>query len=118
MRILAATNKDLRKEIENGNFREDLYHRLSVILIPVPALNDRKDDIPLLADHFMNIICQEQGIRTKSFTDGAYEALKEVNWTGNIRELRNVVERLIILGDETITREDVKAYANPGNVFG
>src|SRR5690554_908420 len=118
VRILAATNKDLRKEIQEGNFREDLYHRLSVILIPVPALNDRKDDIPLLADHFMDIICQEQGIRTKSFTDGAYEALKEVDWTGNIRELRNVVERLIILCDETITREDVKAYANPGNVFG
>src|SRR5690554_937171 len=118
VRVVAATNKDLRKEIQEGNFREDLYHRLSVILIPVPALNDRKDDIPLLADHFMDIICQEQGIRTKSFTDGAYKALKEVDWTGNIRELRNVVERLIILCDETITREDVKAYANPGNVFG
>ena len=118
VRILAATNKDLRKEIQDGNFREDLYHRLSVILIQVPALNDRKDDIPLLADHFMNIICQEQGIRSKKFTDGAYEALKEVNWSGNIRELRNVVERLIILCDDTISREDVKAYANPGNVFG
>ena len=118
VRILAATNKDLRKEIQEGNFREDLFHRLSVILIQVPALNDRKDDIPLLADHFMNIICQEQGIRSKTFSDGAYEALKEVNWTGNIRELRNVVERLIILFDDTISREDVKAYANPGNVFG
>lgn len=118
VRILAATNKDLRKEIQDGNFREDLYHRLSVILIPVPALNDRKDDIPILADHFMNIICQEQGIRPKTFTNGAYEALKEVNWTGNIRELRNVVERLIILCDDAISREDVKAYANPGNVFG
>lgn len=118
VRILAATNKDLRKEIEKGNFREDLYHRLSVILIQVPSLNDRKDDIPLLADHFMNIICQEQGIKTKAFSEGAYEALKEVNWTGNIRELRNVVERLIILCGETISREDVIAYANPGSVFG
>lgn len=116
VRILAATNKDLRKEIQDGNFREDLYHRLSVILISVPALNDRKDDIPLLADHFMNIICQEQGIRPKTFTDGAYEALKEVNWTGNIRELRNVVERLIILCDDAISGEDVRAYANPGSV--
>ena len=114
VRILAATNKDLRKEIQEGNFREDLYHRLSVILIPVPALNDRKNDIPLLADHFMNIICQEQGIRSKTFTDGAYEALKEVNWTGNIRELRNVVERLIILCDDAISGDDVRAYANPG----
>lgn len=118
VRILAATNKDLRKEIQEGNFREDLYHRLSVILIQVPSLNDRKDDIPLLADHFMNIICQEQGIRSKTFAEEAYEALKEVNWSGNIRELRNVVERLIILCDDVISREDVKAYANPGNVFG
>ncbi|NEN22450.1 sigma-54-dependent Fis family transcriptional regulator [Cryomorpha ignava] len=117
VRILAATNKDLRKEIENGNFREDLYHRLSVILLQVPALNDRKDDIPLLADHFMNLICQEQGIQPKTIADGAYEALKEINWTGNIRELRNVIERLIILGGVTITRADVEAYANPGNVF-
>lgn len=117
VRILAATNKDLRKEIENGNFREDLYHRLSVILLQVPALNDRKDDIPLLADHFMNLICQEQGIQPKTIADGAYQALKEINWTGNIRELRNVIERLIILGGVTITRADVEAYANPGNVF-
>lgn len=117
VRILAATNKDLRVEIEKGNFREDLYHRLSVILIQVPSLNDRKDDIPLLADHFLNIICQEQGIKVKQFTPDAYEALKEVNWTGNIRELRNVVERLIILCDDTISREDVIAYANPGNSF-
>lgn len=117
VRILAATNKDLRKEIEKGNFREDLYHRLSVILIQVPALNDRRDDIPLLADHFMNLICQEQGIQPKAIADGAYDALKEINWTGNIRELRNVIERLIILGGASITRADVEAFANPGNVF-
>lgn len=117
VRIIAATNKDLRKEIDADRFREDLYHRLSVILIHVPALNDRKDDIPLLADHFMNLICQEQGIQPKSISDGAYEALKEINWTGNIRELRNVIERLIILGGATISRADVEAYANPGNVF-
>jgi len=117
VRIIAATNKDLRKEIDSGNFREDLYHRLSVILIHVPALNDRKDDIPLLAEHFMNLICQEQGIQPKAIAEGAFEALKEINWTGNIRELRNVIERLIILGGVTITRSDVEAYANPGNVF-
>ena len=117
VRIIAATNKDLRKEIDSGNFREDLYHRLSVILIHVPALNDRKDDIPLLAEHFMNLICQEQGIQPKAIAEGAFEALKEINWTGNIRELRNVIERLIILGGATISRADVEAYANPGNVF-
>ena len=83
----------------------------------MPPLNDRKDDIPLLADHFMNIICQEQGIPAKSIADGGYDALKEVNWTGNIRELRNVVERLIILCGSTITREDVKTHANPGSNF-
>lgn len=113
VRILAATNKDLRKEIEAGNFREDLYHRLSVILIQVPPLNDRKDDIPMLAEHFMDTICQEQGIPSKSLNDQAIEALKEINWTGNIRELRNVIERLIILCDKTITGADVRTYANP-----
>lgn len=113
VRIIAATNKDLRKEIDNGNFREDLYHRLSVILIQVPSLNDRKDDIPLLANHFLNSICTEQGISLRTLSDDAIKALQEINWTGNIRELRNVIERLIILCGETITGKDVKTYANP-----
>lgn len=113
VRIIAATNKDLRKEIDNGNFREDLYHRLSVILIQVPSLNDRKDDIPLLANHFLNSICTEQGISPRTFSDDAMKALQEINWTGNIRELRNVIERLIILCGEVITGKDVKTYANP-----
>jgi len=112
-RVVAATNKDLRKEIEEGNFREDLYHRLAVILIHVPSLNDRMDDIPLLADHFMTIICAEHGIARKSFDIKALEALQKLNWTGNIRELRNIVERLIILGGDTITADDVKMFANP-----
>ena len=112
-RVVAATNKNLRKEIEEGNFREDLYHRLAVILIHVPSLNDRRDDIPLLADHFMTIICAEHGIARKSFDIKALEALQKLNWTGNIRELRNIVERLIILGGETITADDVKMFANP-----
>ncbi len=114
VRIVAATNKDLRKEIEENSFREDLYHRLSVILIQVPSLNDRKEDIPILADHFLTIICQEQGIAPKRISKDAYEALKSVNWTGNIRELRNVIERLIILCEAEITGKDVKMYANPG----
>lgn len=114
VRIVAATNKDLRKEIADGNFREDLFHRLSVILIPVPPLNDRPSDIPVLADHFLNMICREQGISPKTFADDAYKALKEINWTGNIRELRNVVERLIILCGKEITGGDVVMYANPG----
>ncbi|MCA1750781.1 MAG: sigma-54 dependent transcriptional regulator [Flavobacteriales bacterium] len=114
VRIVAATNKDLRKEIADGNFREDLFHRLSVILIPVPPLNDRPGDIPVLADHFLNMICREQGISPKTFADDAYKALKEINWTGNIRELRNVVERLIILCGKEITGGDVVMYANPG----
>ncbi len=113
VRIIAATNKDLRKEIDNGNFREDLYHRLSVILIQVPPLNDRKDDIPLLAKHFLNSICAEQGIPPRTLSDDAINALQEINWTGNIRELRNVIERLIILCGETITGKDVITYANP-----
>ncbi|HRE76101.1 MAG TPA: sigma-54 dependent transcriptional regulator [Flavobacteriales bacterium] len=113
VRILAATNKDLRKEIENNNFREDLYHRLSVILIHVPALNDRKDDIPLLVEHFSKLICEEQGMPVRSFDKGALKALQELNWTGNIRELRNVVERLLILGGKSISEADVKAYAVP-----
>jgi two-component system nitrogen regulation response regulator NtrX len=113
VRILAATNKDLRKEIQNGNFREDLYHRLSVILIHVPSLNDRKDDIPLLVDHFNNMICDEQGIPAKPFEAKSIKALQELNWTGNIRELRNVVERLIILSGKNVTEADVKAFAIP-----
>jgi two-component system nitrogen regulation response regulator NtrX len=111
VRVIAATNKDLRTEIEKGNFREDLYHRLSVIVINVPSLNERRDDVPLLADHFMNIICQEYGISPKAFSKDAYEELKNLDWTGNIRELRNVVERLIILCDKQISGKDVVSYA-------
>jgi DNA-binding NtrC family response regulator len=112
-RVLAATNKDLLKEIAEGRFREDLYHRLAVILIHVPSLNDRRDDIPMLAKHFMNLICQEHGIPEKQFTSEALTALQNVNWTGNIRELRNIVERLIILGGKEILAEEVLMYANP-----
>lgn len=115
VRIVAATNKDLRKEINEGNFREDLYHRLSVILIQVPALNERLDDIPLLARHFLGLIRQEQGISERKLTDDAIKALQSINWTGNIRELRNVIERLTILCGETITAKDVNTYANPGS---
>ncbi len=113
VRILAATNKDLRKEIQNGNFREDLYHRLSVILIHVPSLNDRKDDIPMLIEHFANMICDEQGIPVKPFESKAIKSLQELNWTGNIRELRNVVERLIILSGKNVTESDVRSFATP-----
>ncbi len=112
-RVVAATNKDLRKEIDEGNFREDLYHRLAVILIHVPSLNNRRDDIPLLAEHFLTITCAEHGIARKSFTDDALQELKELNWTGNIRELRNIVERLIILCGDSISSGDVKMFANP-----
>ena len=115
VRILAATNKSLKEEIANNNFREDLYHRLSVILIHVPALNDRKEDIPLLTEHFKNIICNELGMAVKTFTDDAIEEMKSINWTGNIREFRNVIERLIILGQDTITKDDVQSYARPMN---
>lgn len=114
VRVLAATNKDLQKEIAEGNFREDLYHRLSVILIHVPALNDRKDDIPVLTDHFLNLICEEHGIPVKTISKEAVKELQKINWTGNIRELRNVIERLIILCDKTITDKDVLTYARPG----
>lgn len=113
-RVVAATNKDLRKEIDEGNFREDLYHRLAVILIHVPSLNERRDDIPLLADHFMTMICAEHGISRKSFEPKALEELQKTDWTGNIRELRNIVERLIILCGDEITAEEVKMFANPG----
>jgi len=113
-RVLAATNKDLRKEIEEGRFREDLYHRLAVILIHVPSLNDRKSDIPLLAEHFLTLVCTEHGIPRKSFSKDALGALQQTNWTGNIRELRNIVERLVILCGQEIKGADVKMFANPG----
>ena len=112
VRVVAATNKDLKKEIEEGRFREDLYHRLAVILIKVPALNDRRDDIPLLIEHFSSKISEEQGSVTKIFSDEAVKLLQEYDWTGNIRELRNVVERLIILGGNEISEMDVKMFAS------
>jgi two-component system nitrogen regulation response regulator NtrX len=113
VRVVAATNKDLLKEIEAGNFRMDLYHRLSVILIHVPPLNERKDDIGLLTQNFLEEICNEYNMPLKKISDGALEALKALPWTGNIRELRNMIERLIILSDKTITDDDVRAFANP-----
>jgi DNA-binding NtrC family response regulator len=112
-RIIAATNKNLRKEIEEGNFREDLYHRLSVILIHVPTLNEREEDIPLLAEHFLSMTCAEHGIPRKKFTEDALEALKNTNWSGNIRELRNIIERMVILCDHEITGFDVNTFSNP-----
>ena len=111
VRVLAATNKNLAEEIEKGNFREDLFHRLNVIPIAVPALNDRLEDIPLLVDYFTGQICAEQGIAPKAFDDAAIKALQSKNWTGNIRQLRNVVERLIILAGSKITAADVELYA-------
>ena len=111
VRVLAATNKDLAAEIAAGNFREDLFHRLNVIPIAVPALNDRIEDIPLLVDYFAEQICSEQGIALKTFAPDAIKALQTKNWTGNIRQLRNVVERLIILAGPQITKEDVDIYA-------
>lgn len=113
VRVIAATNKDLLKEIELGNFRMDLYHRLSVILIHVPPLAERKDDIPLLTQSFLEEICNEYGMPPKRISDAALDALKALPWTGNIRELRNMIERLIILSDKVITDADVKAFANP-----
>ena len=110
VRVIAATNKDLKKEIEKGNFREDLYHRLNVIPIHVPDLKDRKEDIPLLVNHFIQQICAEQGWKAKSINDDAITALQHHDWPGNIRELRNVIERLIILSADTITAEDVSLY--------
>jgi two-component system, NtrC family, nitrogen regulation response regulator NtrX len=112
VRVLAATNKDLKKEIEEGNFREDLYHRLSVILIQVPALKDRKEDIPMLVDKFLEDIAQEYGTAKKEADRAAIAKLQEFPWTGNIRELRNVVERLVILGGQTISEDDIKKYAD------
>ena len=113
VRIIAATNKNLKKEIEKHNFREDLYHRLSVILIEVPSLNERKDDIPLLADYFIQNICNDYKMPRKTITNKAIDELKKINWTGNIREFRNVIERLIILCDNSITDDDVKNFAHP-----
>ena len=110
VRVIAATNKDLKKEIEKGNFREDLYHRLNVIPIHVPDLKDRKEDIPLLVNHFIQQICAEQGWKAKSINNDAIKALQHHEWPGNIRELRNVIERLIILSADTITAEDVNLY--------
>ncbi|GGB75457.1 Fis family transcriptional regulator [Flavobacterium suaedae] len=112
VRVVAATNKDLKKEIEEGRFREDLYHRLAVILIEVPALNDRRDDIPVLVEHFTKKIAEEQGMTKKTFSDEAIKLLQEYDWTGNIRELRNVVERLLILGGKEISKDDVKLFAS------
>ncbi len=113
VRVIAATNKDLPKEIEANRFREDLYHRLAVIIIEVPPLNDRRDDIPQLVAHFINLVCTDYGIPPKKITKEAIAALQNVNWTGNIRELRNVVERLIILSDNEITATDVQNYVGP-----
>lgn len=112
VRVVAATNKNLSKEIEDGRFREDLYHRLAVILIKVPALNERRDDIPLLIDFFAEKIAEEQGTSKKTFSSKAMDLLKAYDWTGNIRELRNVVERLIILGDKEVTEVNVKMFAS------
>ena len=118
VRVVTATNKNIKKEIETNNFREDLYHRLSVILIHVPTLNERSDDIPLLADHFNTLICKEYGMSKKTIKNDAIEELQKIQWTGNIREFRNVLERLIILCKDEITRADVLAYARPvsGNI--
>ncbi|MFY0643460.1 MAG: sigma-54-dependent Fis family transcriptional regulator [Bacteroidia bacterium] len=114
VRVIAATNKDLMQEIEDGNFREDLYHRISVIVIHVPTLNERLSDIPTLADKFLEEICQDNGINKKQFTARGMEEMKNIHWSGNIRELRNVVERLVILCDDKISDEDVLLYANNG----
>lgn len=113
VRVITATNKDLLKEVEEKNFRLDLYHRLGVIIIHVPSLNQRRDDIPLLVEKFLEDICTEYGVATKTTDEDAISLLKEYDWTGNIRELRNVVERLVILSGKTITREDVKNYVMP-----
>lgn len=115
VRVVAATNKDLREEIRHNRFREDLYHRLAVIIIEVPALNERRDDIPLLVQHFIKQICGEYGIATKRVSKEAMTALKNVNYTGNIRELRNVVERLIILSQDVISEQDVLQHVVPNS---
>ena len=112
VRVLAATNKNLTEEIKNSNFREDLFHRLNVIPIHVPSLNERIDDIPILVDYFLNLICNEQGIPVKSINKKAIDIFQKINWTGNIRELRNIIERLIILCDKEIEEKDVIMYTN------
>jgi DNA-binding NtrC family response regulator len=113
VRVIAATNKNLQQEIENGHFREDLYHRICVIIIHVPPLSERVEDIPLLARHFINQICEESGMAQRSIEESALAELSTYRWTGNIRELRNVIERLMILSNNIITKEDVDAYAKP-----
>ncbi len=113
VRIIAATNKNIKEEIEKNRFREDLYHRISVILIDIPTLNDRKEDIPLLAEHFNQIICEEYGMSPKTITEDAIKELQKISWTGNIREFRNVLERLIILSEKEVTGKDVVAFAHP-----
>lgn len=113
VRIVAATNKNLKEEIEANRFREDLYHRLSVILIRVPSLDERKEDIPLLVEHFNQLVCADYGVAPKEVDEKAIKALQEINWTGNIREFRNVIERLIILCDKTIKEDDVRLFAQP-----
>ena len=113
VRVIAATNKNLEEEIKAGRFREDLYHRLSVILIQVPTLNERVEDIPLLADYFITQICEESGVAKSTIEPDALAELQKINWTGNIRELRNVIERLLILCDKNITAKDVQLYAHP-----
>jgi DNA-binding NtrC family response regulator len=113
VRVIAATNKNLEEEIKENKFREDLFHRLSVIIIHVPSLNERLDDLPLLADYFIQHVCEEQGKPVISFADDAIKALQKITWTGNIREFRNVVERLAILCDDPITAQDVTAFATP-----
>jgi DNA-binding NtrC family response regulator len=115
VRVVAATNKDLLKEVEENRFRMDLYHRLSVILIHVPSLNQRKDDIPVLTEHFLNEICGDYGIPVKKIEKDAIETMQARNWTGNIRELRNVVERLVIMSEKTITKQDVIDYSGPSS---
>jgi transcriptional regulator with GAF, ATPase, and Fis domain len=113
VRVVAATNKDLKEEISKGNFREDLYHRLSVIIIQNPSLNDRREDIPLLSEFFSKQICEDHRIALKTVNNGGIKELKKINWTGNIREFRNVMERLIILCGNEITEKDVIAFARP-----
>jgi transcriptional regulator with GAF, ATPase, and Fis domain len=113
VRVVAATNKNISKEIQENRFREDLYHRLSVIIIHVPDLNERLDDIPLLAEYFIKQICNEYGMSEKPITESAITELKKINWTGNVREFRNLIERLIILCDKQISGEDVRQYAAP-----
>jgi transcriptional regulator with GAF, ATPase, and Fis domain len=112
VRVVAATNKNLKEEIQKGNFREDLYHRLSVIPIHVPSLNQRIEDIPLLAEHFIKNLSEEHGMAPKKLTKEAITALQKIDWTGNIREFKNVIERLLILCDKVITDKDIKQYAS------